>query len=319
MRTILIGLSEDEVSEAERAEIAAIAPGARVVVTNQPAEIEAILPEVEIIAGSVSARLLPLAIQLRWYQQWGAGADWLARRPELAERDFVLTNVSGVHAIPISEHILALMLAFARALPAAFRGQARGQWASQREGVFELAGKTLLLVGVGAIGRRTAQLCHSLGMRVLGIRRNPDRTAPGIDEMGGMDRLRERLPDADFVVLTVPLTAETRHMMSTAEFAAMQRSAYLINIGRGGTVDEAALVAALQEGRIAGAGLDVTEIEPLPADSPLWQMENVILTAHYSGVTPAYHLRAMAIFLDNLRRYVNDEPLRNVVDKKLGY
>jgi phosphoglycerate dehydrogenase-like enzyme len=319
MRTILIGLSGDEVSAEERAEIAAIATGARVVITNKREEQEAILPEVEIAAGGVSAKLLPLAAQLRWYQQWGAGADWLARHPELIETDFVLTNVSGVHAIPISEHILALMLAFGRALPAAFRGQARREWESQRAGVFELAGKTLLLVGVGAIGRRTAQICHGLGLRVVGIRRHPERSVPGIERMDGMDRLIERLPEADFVVLTVPLTTETHHMMSAPQFAAMKPSAYLINIGRGSTVDEAALIAALRAGRLAGAGLDVTETEPLPADSPLWQMENVIITAHYSGVTPAYHPRAMSIFLDNLRRYVNGQPLRNVVDKRLGY
>jgi phosphoglycerate dehydrogenase-like enzyme len=132
-------------------------------------------------------------------------------------------------------------------------------------------------------------------------------------------QLPELLPEADFVVLTIPLTAETKHLIGEREFQLMKPSAYLINIGRGGTVDEAALIDALRSGRLAGAGLDVTEQEPLPADSPLWDLENVIITAHYAGATPHYDERALPIFLENLRRYVADEPLINVVDKTLGY
>ncbi|MGC8782588.1 MAG: NAD(P)-dependent oxidoreductase, partial [Anaerolineae bacterium] len=135
----------------------------------------------------------------------------------------------------------------------------------------------------------------------------------------GPDRLLEVLPLADLVVLTIPLTPETSHLIGERELRAMKPTAYIFNIGRGGTMDEAALIRALREGWIAGAGLDVFEKEPLPADSPLWQMENVIITAHYAGATPHYNERAMAIFLDNLRRYRAGEPLRNVVDKTLGY
>ena len=181
------------------------------------------------------------------------------------------------------------------------------------------AGKTMLLVGVGAIGRRTAHLAAAFGMRVWGIRRNPGRAVEGVERMGDMSRLHDWLPEADFVVLTAPLTPETRHMFDEAALRRMKPTAYLVNIGRGGTVDEAALVRGLQEGWLTGAGLDVFEQEPLPADSPLWKMPNVIITAHYSGATPEYHHRAMAIFLDNLRRYVQGEELRNVVDKRLGY
>ena len=137
--------------------------------------------------------------------------------------------------------------------------------------------------------------------------------------MIGPERLAEALPEADFIVLTVPLTPDTRHMIGERELRLMKPTALIVNIGRGGTIDEAALIRALAEGWIAGAGLDVFEKEPLPPDSPLWRMENVIITAHYAGATPHYSERALAIFLDNLRRYKTGEPLRNVVDKTLGY
>ncbi len=319
MHTILITQAESAMTEAERAEIARLAPGAKVVITGDRDEMLAVLPEADIITGHVSPALLREAPNLRWYQQWGAGADWLSRHPELEARDFTLTNASGVHAINISEHIFAFLLAFARDLPRAFDAQAAGEWRRQGDAVFELAGKTMLLVGVGAIGRHTAHLAAAFGMRVWGIRRNPGRAVEGVERMGDMARLHDWLPEADFVVLTAPLTPETRHMFDEAALRRMKPTAYLVNIGRGGTVDEAALVRGLQEGWLAGAGLDVFEQEPLPADSPLWTLPNVIITAHYSGATPEYHHRAMGIFLDNLRRYVQGEELRNVVDKGLGY
>jgi phosphoglycerate dehydrogenase-like enzyme len=156
-------------------------------------------------------------------------------------------------------------------------------------------------------------------MRVIGVRRNPREPVPGVERIVGPDRLLEVLPLADFVVLTIPLTPETRHLIGEPQLRAMKPTAYLFNIGRGGTIDEVALIRGLREGWIAGAGLDVFAKEPLPADSPLWRMENVLITAHYAGATPHYNERAMAIFLDNLRRYRAGAPLRNVVDKSLGY
>lgn len=295
-------------------------PDMRVVVTRDRAVIEPLLGEVEIVAGWLEPDLVARAPRLRWMQQWGAGADWLMRHPDAAERDFVLTNASGVHAIPISEHIIATVLMFARGLHLAVRAQARREWwRPGRDGLFELAGRTMLLVGVGAIGERTAALAAALGMRVEGVRRDPSAAASGVAAMYAPDELRDRLPHADVVVLTVPLSHETKGMIGEPELRAMRRTAYLVNIGRGGTVDEAALVLALREGWIAGAALDVFAEEPLPASSPLWDMERCIITAHYSGITPAYDDRAMEIFLDNLQRFRAGEPLRNVVDKRAGY
>jgi phosphoglycerate dehydrogenase-like enzyme len=292
----------------------------QLIVTDDPAQIEAVLPEVEIAAGHMTPALLGRMLNLRWYQQWGAGADWLMRHPEIAASDLIITNASGVHAIQISEHILALLLAFARRFPQSMRAQLRGEWQrEERQDIFELAGKTMLLIGVGAIGERTARLAAALDVRVIGVRRDPAAPAPGIERMVAPERLAEVLPEADFVVLTVPLTHATCHMIGEQELRLMKPTAYIVNIGRGGTIDEAALIRALAEGWIAGAGLDVFEKEPLPADSPLWGMENVIITAHYAGATPHYNERALAIFLDNLRRYKAGEPMRNVVDKRLGY
>ncbi len=320
MTVLLLAENPDALSAADRATIAGLAPDMRLVVTDDRSEIESLMGDVEIATGHVAPALLAKAPNLRWYQQWGAGADWLMRHPEIAARDFIITNASGVHAIQISEHILAFLLAFARRLPDAVRAQSQRRWQKQRhDDVSELAGKTLLLIGVGAIGERTARLAAALGMRVLGIRRNPMDAVPGVEQIGGPDRLHPFLSQADFVALTVPLTGETRKMIGERELRLMKPTAYIVNIGRGGTIDEAALVRALREGWIAGAGLDVFEKEPLPEDSPLWAMPNVIVTAHYAGATPAYDERAMAIFLENLRRYHAGMPLINVVDKRLGY
>jgi phosphoglycerate dehydrogenase-like enzyme len=318
MGKILLGM--DTLSDEKLAQIKALAPDKPLLITQDQAEVERHLEAIEIAVRWFPRALLPKASGLRWMQQWGAGADWLMEHPEAADVDFVLTNASGVHAVPISEHILAFLLSFARGLHVSACTQVRHEWeAPGPSQVFELAGKTMLLIGVGAIGERTAVLAHALEMHILGVRRDPGIPAPGVAEMYGPDQLLDLLPRADFVVLTVPLTSETQNMIAEKELRAMKPSAYIVNIGRGDTIKETDLIRALKEGWIAGAGLDVFEAEPLPEGSPLWDMENVIITAHYAGRTPKYDERAMAIFLDNLRRYQAGEPLRNVVDKSLGY
>jgi phosphoglycerate dehydrogenase-like enzyme len=321
MKTILINFEAGVLSEAQLAQIQAAAPDMQLLVTRDRDEIEAVLDEIEIAAAGFPRDLLPRAHNLRWLQQWGAGADWLLRYPEVIELGFVLTNVSGVHTIPISEHILAFLLAFGRGLHHAVRAQVRREWFSyeQQTGIFELVGKTMVLVGVGAIGGRTAEIATALGMRVLGVRRDPTVGATGVEAMYGPDQLLDLLPEADFVVLTIPLTHETQGMIGERELRAMKPTAHIVNIGRGSIIQEDVLIRALQEGWIAGAGLDVFETEPLPEDSPLWGMDNVIVTGHYAGANPYYTERAMAIFLDNLERYRAGEPLRNVVDKRIGY
>jgi phosphoglycerate dehydrogenase-like enzyme len=320
MNSILIVVSKQDISESHIEEIQRLAPEKRVIVSDNPVEFEPMMDEVEIATGWVPREVLSGLKNLRWFQQWGAGADWLLKYPEYLDKNFILTNVSGLHAIPISEHIISLVLALGRDLPKAIQAQSKREWISHRDfKVFELAGKTMVLVGVGAIGERTAEIATSLGMRVLGIRRNPDRPVDGVEGMFAPSQLPEVLPQGDFLVITAPLTSETRGLIGEPELKAMPNSAYIINIGRGGIIDEPALVFALQEGWIAGAGLDVFENEPLPLDSPLWYMDNVIITPHYAGKTPCYAARAIEIFINNLQRYQAGEPLMNLVDKTLGY
>lgn len=334
MHKLLLAFKDGEISEQQQARIRQLAPNLELVQTADEDRIAAMVEEVEIAVGQFPTQLLPKAKNLHWFQQWSAGADWLLEHPEVQKLDFVLTSASGVHAIPISEHIFAFLLAFPRNLPQAWHAQQEHVWMKEQEkgqrakddiatysrrDVFELAGKTMLLIGIGEIGERTAQIARALEMGVIGVRHNPDHDTPGVSEMVGPDELLAVLPKADVVVSTVPLTTETQHMMAQAAFDAMKKGAYFINIGRGGTVDQEALVAALQGGKLAGAGLDVFEEEPLSPDSPLWAMDNVLLTPHASGATPQYHERAFAIFLDNLQRYQAGAALRNVIDKSKGY
>ena len=320
MSLIAVFLNPDNLPPETHKRIKEIAPDFDVLITQDRDQVESVLEDIEILAGWFPHDLVPRAQHVRWIQQWGAGADWLLRHPEALEMDFVLTNASGLHAIPISEHILAFIFTFARDMHRAIHNQLDRAWKTpQWHKVIELAGKTMLLIGMGSIGARTAELAASLGMRVLGVRRNSHLDSIGVEAMFTPDRLLDILPQADFVVLTVPLTRETQGMIGEKELKRMKQTAYLINIGRGGTINESALINALRNGRIAGAGLDVFETEPLPEDSPLWEMENVLITAHYAGMTPHYNERALSIFLENLKRYVSDEPLFNVVNKELMY
>jgi phosphoglycerate dehydrogenase-like enzyme len=271
MGLILLMLPKDQVTDECLDEIQSVAPGKKLLLTEDRQEIEANSSEIEIASGWVPRELIRKFSNLRWLQQWGAGADWLMDNPDLVERDYILTNTSGLHAIPISEHIFALILALARDLPGAVKAQAQRYWLRHEDSaeVFELAGKTMLLVGVGAIGARTAVIANAMGMRVLGVRRNPDILTPGVERMYGPAQLLQVLPEADFVVLTIPLTPETYGIIGEAELKVMKPSAYVINIGRGKTIQEDWLIRALRESWIAGAGLDVFEKEPLPAESPL--------------------------------------------------
>ncbi len=319
MSVLLLGFGEDNFNDEQKAAIREAAGGLEPFYSTDKAEIEGRLDDIEVAAGSFPRDLMARASNLRWYQQWGAGADWLLKYPELTQKDFTLTNVSGIHEIPIGEQIMAYLLMFARGFPQMMRAQLATTWAQNESKTFELAEKTMLVLGTGAIGTYTAKLAEAFGIKVVGVRRNPGKQVEHISEMVALDDLHTALPDADFIVLTLPLTNDTRHLIGEAELQAMKPTAILVNIGRGGLIDEFALVQALQEGRLAGAGLDVFETEPLPKDSPLWTMENVIITPHMAGNTPHYDERALEIFLENLRRYTAGESLTHVVDKQAGY
>ena len=268
--------------------------------------------------GRYDATTLAGAPKLRWIHTFGAGVDTLLS-PELIDGEIVVTNNSGVRGPNIAEHVLAMMLGFARGLPEIMRYQTKREWHDAERGVFELGGQTLGVVGLGDIGQALAWRANALGMKVIGVRRNQSDPPRGVEHVHPLDELHEFLSEADHVAICLPLTSTTRKMFGAVEFAAMKPSAYIYNIGRGAIIDQEALVAALQAEQIAGAGLDVTDPEPLPADSPLWDMTNVQITCHTSGATPYNWERGMEILIDNLDRFDRGEPMRNVVDKDAGY
>lgn len=267
-----------------------------------------------------------LAPNLRWLQCSGAGVDGLRSTGILdADTDVMVTTAVGIHAVPISEYVFGSMLMFNRSWPEMVRLQDRHVWPRSTSwyklGGRELAGQTLGIVGLGNIGRRIAQLGKAFGMHTLAMRRSepsgePD---PDVDHFYTIRQLHEMLRQSDYVVVAVPLTAETEKLIGEAELRAMRPGAYLVNIARGRVIDERALIRALREGWIAGVGLDVTEEEPLPGDSPLFDMQNVILTPHISGVSKHYDQRLATLFADNLRRYRSGQPLLNRYDPARGY
>jgi phosphoglycerate dehydrogenase-like enzyme len=245
--------------------------------------------------------------------------------PELVDSDVTLTNSTEVHGPVVAEHVIALIFALAKKIPQATFLQQKHCWGKEamwREGhrPREVAGATLGLIGVGSIGRRVAQMASALGMRVIAVREHIDKRAPdGVEAVFAPSELDKVLAQSDFVVMAAPLVSATHGLMNAGRFALMKPDAFLINVGRGPQVDEAALTEALRSRRIAGAALDVFEHEPLPPGSPLWNIDNLLITPHTAGLTEKLWDRHYDLFSDNLRRYLSGQPLRYVVDKHKGY
>jgi phosphoglycerate dehydrogenase-like enzyme len=295
------------------AEARAVSPRVQVEVLAGKEDLPPLLAAAEVVAGSVPSSLLGSAPRLRWIHSWGAGVDVT---PEIKRSPVVFTCSKGNGAIPLAEHVILLMLMLAREIPRVLQAQRERRWAKSVHG--ELTGQTLGIIGLGNSGQDLARKAKAFHMRVLGVRRTPTPT-PGVDEQFPLDRLHDFLGQCDWVAMTAPLTPDTRGMLGEAEFHAMKPSAYYVCISRGATADPDALLRALREGWIAGAGLDAHAVEPLPPDSPFWDAPNTIVTPHYGATTPLTYRRGADIFLDNLRRYVAGEPLHNVVDKEAGY
>jgi phosphoglycerate dehydrogenase-like enzyme len=260
--------------------------------------------------------------RLRWIHSGAAGVASLLH-PELSGSGVVLTNSAGIHGPPMAETVLALLLHFARGLDLAVRAQRRGAWETAGfertdSGIRELAGATLGIVGYGGVGRAVARRAAALGMRVLAVRRHPEPDDVA-EILAGDDALHRLLAASDFLVLTVPSTAATRGLIGAAELARLPNGAVLVNVARGDVVAEDALADALRSGRLRGAGLDVFSVEPLPAESPLWQLDNVLVLPHVSATTPRYWERETELILDNLQRYLSGSGLRNTVDIEAGY
>ena len=299
------------------ARVAAALPALTVVVAEDDAHAAREIAIAEAAFGTVSPALLRRAARLRWLQapQAAAPAGYYTR--ELIDHPVVVTNFREIYNDHIGAHIMAFVLAFARGLHHYLPLQLRCEWkpAPLDTGVVHLPEATALVVGVGGIGGETARLAAAFGMRVIGVDARRHDAPPGVLKLAGPDELDGLLPEADFVVLTVPHTPDTEGLMHRARFRRMRRSAFFINIGRGMTTRLDDLVAALRAGEIAGAALDVFEQEPLPADHPLWTMPNVLITPHTAGYGPYLDDRRCDILLDNCRRFLAGAPLRNVVDK----
>jgi D-2-hydroxyacid dehydrogenase (NADP+) len=283
--------------------------------------IREVISEVEVATcGNLSAEMVALASQLRWISFWSAGMDSKAT-PELLGRSLLLTNASGVHGPNIAEHVLAFMLMFTRGMHHYLRRQREGVW-KRSAGERELAGQTLGIVGLGRIGEALAARARALEMRVIAVKRDPEArydAAIQPDALFAPEALPRLLAESDHICIALPSTPETYHLFDAAMLAHCKPTAYLYNIARGRIVDEAALIAALQNGQLAGAGLDVFETEPLPSESYLWRMENVLITPHVSGNTPYYFTRAAELFAANLNRYLNGLPLHNLYNPLKGY
>lgn len=299
-------------------------PTARIVHLPDYKRLAAEIEDTDIFCGfNLKPEQFAAARRLKWIHCLAAGVDQLMR-DDIRRSHVVITNSRTVHAVTMAEHTLGFILALARRFPSAGRYQVQKHWAQQdiwdeEPHPMEVNGRTLLIVGYGAIGQELARRARPCGMRIVGVKRDPTRGTEHADTVVGTDKLEAALGEADFVVLAAPVTPETQHLFGARQFAAMKKSAYLINIGRGALLDTHALVAALQDKTIAGAAIDVAEVEPVAPESPLWEAPNLFITPHLSGVSERLWHRHAALLLDNLERYFASRELLNVVDKEKGY
>jgi phosphoglycerate dehydrogenase-like enzyme len=259
-------------------------------------------------------QLLDATPKLRWYHTVSAGVENMPL-PELAQRGIVLTNNSGSYDIQIAEHLMAFVFAASRQLHRYRDSQRASEWKEQRHQ--ELRDATIVVYGMGSIGGEIARLASAIGMRVIGVRRTAGAAAPGVDRV--VERLADVVGEADYLAIAAPLTPATRGAVSREVISRMKPTAWIVNIARGAIVDEQAMVDALGAKRIGGAALDVFTTEPLPKESPLWTLDNVIVTPHQAGSSPRAGERTLALFAENLRRYKAGEPLINRVDYEAGY
>jgi phosphoglycerate dehydrogenase-like enzyme len=318
MPPILVMLPPQTATTREWArQVAAALPALEVVVAETETEAARALDRAEAAFGTLPPALVRAAGKLRWLQAPQAAPPAGYYTPELVAHPVVVTNFREIYNDHIAAHIMAFVLAFARGLHYYIPRQLRREWRPDPldTGVVHLPEATALIVGVGGIGAETARLAAAFGMHVTGVDARRREAPPGVRKLDGPDALDSLLPHADFVILTVPHTPATEGFMHRARFQRMKRTAFFINIGRGMTTRLDDLVAALHAGEIAGAGLDVFEQEPLPADHPLWTLPNVLITPHSAGFGPYLDDRRLELLLDNARRFLAGQPLRNVVDK----
>ncbi|HEX2035759.1 MAG TPA: D-2-hydroxyacid dehydrogenase [Chloroflexota bacterium] len=280
------------------------------------------LPDADAVISWPSPEALTVARRLRWVHCMSAGIEGIQRVPQLIEMEEVtLTNARGAHAATIADHCFAFMLAFTRNLPALLEDQKAKRWdrPARSRGTRELSGSTLGILGLGRIGAEIARRGLGFGMEIRAVDVNPHAEAPGVAEVWPVERLDDLLRVSDYLAVAIPITARTRGLLGAPQLALLKPDAYLFVMSRGGIVDQDALVDALANGRLAGAGLDATEPEPLPAEHPLWELPNVLISPHCSGASRQTTERGRQILRENLRRFLAGEPLLNVCDKRAGF
>ena len=282
------------------------------------------LPDTDIFVGySLRAEQLKHAKKLKWIHSTAAGVAQLMY-PELRESGIIVTNPRGVFSVPMAEHTLGMMIAMARNFPDSIRFQDQAKWGQQQlwdlpQQLSELSGKTLLIVGFGSIGRELAKLVKAFDMHVWGVTRSGNADGNLAEKIVAGSELGAVLSEADYVVIATPETAETKKLIGAAEISRMKRGSRLINVGRGSLLDESSLIAALESGHLAGAALDVTSLEPLPENSPLWHAPNLFITPHTSAVSDRLWQRETELLVELLELWFGGQPMKNVVDLSRGY
>lgn len=278
--------------------------------------------DAEVFVGWLNREDFLAAKKLKWIQSPSTGADHFLLIPELKNGDVVLTNARGAHGAPLAEHAMAMILAFTRGIITYIHAQIEKRWdpSVRAAGLIELTGRTMGIIGFGVVGQALAERAKAFGMRILAVDRYPGLQPAYVESLEPVVGLNRLLRESDYVVVTIPYTPENDNMIGAPEMALMKSTALLVCVSRGGVIDEDALLEVLRDKHIAGAALDVVREEPMPPDNPLWNLDNILITPHAAGGSQLEGQRIRAIFLDNFRRYMEKEfPLRNVVNKKLGY
>jgi len=273
----------------------------------------------EVVFGRIPPHLLIELPNLKWQHLASAGANGLTDRAIYANKSIILTKSSGTFGIPIAEHIIGMMIALSRDFGHYYKKQFEGIWDETFPNLLDISGSTVLIVGLGDIGTEVSRHLSVFGCRIIGLRRNAAKQHDEIKDVRSVKQLREVLPEADYVIICTPGTAETEKLFGKEEFELMKNTAIIINIGRGMIIDSDALADALNRRKIFGAGLDVTEPEPLPSGHPLWSARNILITPHVSAATSVTTQRRVMVFIEQLKKYVAGQQLSNIVDFDAGY
>ena len=314
MKLLMLGPWADRVNE-----LRADFPSVEFMIGQTPEEAVALAAEAEVAFGRISREAFLAAEKLRWIQSSSAGVEWMRQIPELADSPVTVTNTRGAHAGTIAEHAMGMLVSLARGFYQLQKAQERKDWGNINHSLVGLAGLTMGIIGLGQIGRAIAKRAHAFDMRLIAVDAHDVPRPDYIAEFWLLDGLEGLIKQADVVVVATPITPETRGMLGPQQLRLMKPSAYLLVMSRGGIIDEPTLISMLQEGQLAGAGLDVAATEPLPATDPLWEAPNIFITPHCSPRSEQTRAGVVGIFRDNLTRYLNGQTLTNLVDKKLGY